>query len=78
MPLALKAGTPQLTIDGLRDGSRPVDMSTEEALVYELTCELVFNRGTCDETYRTRVVEAFGERGVIDLVGIIGSSPGFR
>ncbi|MEX2128539.1 MAG: carboxymuconolactone decarboxylase family protein [Xanthobacteraceae bacterium] len=71
VPLALKAGTQQSTIDALRDGARPDGMSTEEALVYDFACELAFYRGVCDETYRA-AVEAFGERGVIDLVGIIG------
>ena len=71
VPLALKSGSQQLTIDALADGSRPTNMSAEEALVYDLICELTCNRGVCDETYRT-AVEALGEHGVIDLVGIIG------
>jgi 4-carboxymuconolactone decarboxylase len=71
VPLALKAGTPKTTIDELGDGARPAGMSTEEALVYDLACELSLNRGVCNETYRM-AVETFGERGVIDLVGIIG------
>jgi 4-carboxymuconolactone decarboxylase len=71
VPLALKAGTPQTIIDALREGARPAGMSKEEALVYDFACELVLHRGVCDETYRV-AVETFGERGVIDLVGIIG------
>lgn len=71
VPLALKSGTQQLTIDELADGSRPSNMSAEEALVYDFACELTYNRGVCDETYR-KTVTAFGERGVIDLIGIIG------
>jgi 4-carboxymuconolactone decarboxylase len=70
-PLALKSGTQPLTIDELAEGSRPATMSPEEALVYDFACELTYNRGVCDETYR-KAIEAFGERGVIDLVGIIG------
>jgi 4-carboxymuconolactone decarboxylase len=46
-------------------------MSAEEAFVYDFACELSLNRGVCDGTYRT-AVEIFGERGVIDLIGIIG------
>lgn len=71
VPLALKAGTQRLTLDGLRDGARPASMSAEEALVYDFACELAFNRGVCEETYH-KAVESFGERGVIDLVSIIG------
>lgn len=71
VPLALKAGTPKTTIDELGDGARPTGMSAEEAFVYDFACELSLNRGVCDGTYRT-AVEIFGERGVIDLIGIIG------
>jgi 4-carboxymuconolactone decarboxylase len=46
-------------------------MSTEEAVAYDFACELSLNRGVCDETYRM-AVETFGERGVVDLVCIIG------
>ncbi len=69
--LALKAGTQQRTIDGLREGARPEGMSEEEAIAYDFTCELNSNRGVCDETYR-KAVDAFGEPGLIDLIGIIG------
>lgn len=70
-PLALKAGTQPQTIDALRDGTRPATMSAEEALVYDFVAELSNNRGVCDETYR-KAVAALGERGVIDLIGIVG------
>jgi 4-carboxymuconolactone decarboxylase len=71
VPLALKAGTQPQTIDALRNGARPATMSAEEALVYDFVAELTGNRGVCDETYG-KAVEALGERGVIDLIGIVG------
>ena len=46
-------------------------MSPDEALVYDFTIELTHHHGVSDDTYR-RCVEAFGERGTIDLVGTIG------
>lgn len=71
VPLALKAGTEELTIDGLREGRWPDGMSREEALVYDFACELSSNRGVSEDTYR-QAVDLFGERGLIDLIGIIG------
>jgi 4-carboxymuconolactone decarboxylase len=71
VPLAIAAGTAAQTIDALRDGRRPTGMSREEELAYDLTIELQRNRGVSDVTYRA-CVEAFGERGLIDLVGLIG------
>jgi 4-carboxymuconolactone decarboxylase len=71
VPLALKAGTAQETIDALRDGRRPARMSDEEAVVYDFSTELLNNRGVSDSTYG-EAVERFGEQGVIDLVALLG------
>ena len=71
VPLALKAGTSQATIDALRDGRRPHDMSDDEALVHDFSVELLQHHGVCDATYGAAVAR-LGERGVIDLVGLVG------
>jgi 4-carboxymuconolactone decarboxylase len=71
VPLALKEGTSAQTIADLRHGRRPTTISPDEALVYDFTIELTQHHGVSDDTYR-RCVEAFGERGTIDLVGTIG------
>ena len=71
VPLALKAGTSHPTIDAIREGHRPRDMSDDEALVYDLVVELLAHRGLGDVSY-ARALERFGERGVIDLVALVG------
>lgn len=71
VPLALAAGTAAETIEALRAGRRPATMSAEEALAFDLATELQQHRGVTDATYRA-CVQAFGERGVVDLVGLIG------
>jgi 4-carboxymuconolactone decarboxylase len=71
VPLAMGAGTAAQTIEALREGRRPSGMSREEELAYDFTTELQRNCGVSDATYRG-CIEAFGERGVIDLVGLIG------
>ena len=71
VPLALQEGTSVETIEALRVGCRPTAMSAEEAFVYDFIVELTTHRGVGDATY-TECVERFGERGVIDLVGLIG------
>jgi 4-carboxymuconolactone decarboxylase len=71
VPLALAAGTSAETITALRDGRRPAAMSVEEALAYDFTTELQQNRGVSEPTYRAAVA-AFGERGVVDLVALVG------
>jgi 4-carboxymuconolactone decarboxylase len=71
VPLAIGAGTAAQTIEALREGRRPTGMSRDEELAYDFTIELQRSCGVSDATYRA-CVEAFGERGLIDLVGLIG------
>src|SRR5215208_3646595 len=71
VPLAIGAGTAAETIEALRAGRRPASMTREEELAYDFTTELQRNHGVSDGTYHA-CVEAFGERGVVDLVGLIG------
>lgn len=71
VPLSLAAGTAAGTIEALREGRRPHGMAPEEELAYDFTTELTANRGVSDATYRA-AVEAFGERGVIELVALVG------
>lgn len=70
VPLAAAAGTAAEAIEALREGRRPPGMSREEGLAYDFATELQANRGASDATWAC--VEAFGERGVIDLVGLVG------
>lgn len=70
-PLALKAGMKQDVLDALAEGRRPKGMAEDEEIAYDLCDELARTHGVSDETYRL-AVEKFGERGVIDLVGLIG------
>jgi len=71
VPLALKAGTTQATIDALRDGLRPGAMNDDEELVHAFTTEVLREHGVTDATYR-RAVERFGEHGVVELTSLIG------
>lgn len=70
-PLAIKAGIRQETLDALAEGRRPELMADDEALAYEICDELDRMRGLSDATY-ARAVASFGERGVLDMLGLIG------
>jgi 4-carboxymuconolactone decarboxylase len=70
-PLALKAGVQRETLDALAEGRRPGGMAEDEEIAYELCDELFRTHGVSETTYR-RAVARFGERGVIDMVGLIG------
>jgi 4-carboxymuconolactone decarboxylase len=46
-------------------------MADDEAVAYDFTTELIARRGVSDATY-ARALAAFGEQGLMDLVGLIG------
>ena len=69
--LARKEGTSEETIEMLRRGLRPATMSAEEAFVYDFVTELTSHHGVDDATYKD-ALERFGERGLVDLVGLVG------
>jgi 4-carboxymuconolactone decarboxylase len=71
MPLALKAGIKRETLEALGEGRRPTGMAEDEEIAYELCDELFRTHGVSETTYR-RAIAKFGERGVLDMVGLVG------
>jgi 4-carboxymuconolactone decarboxylase len=70
-PIAEKAGLRPDVVEAIASGRRPETMSMDEAAIYDFLDELLRTRNVSDATYQ-RVVRMFGERGVIDLIGIHG------
>lgn len=70
-PIGEKAGLKPAIVDAIAAGRRPEGMATDEAVIYDFLDELLRNKTVSDATY-ARAKEAFGERGVIDLIGIHG------
>jgi 4-carboxymuconolactone decarboxylase len=70
-PLAIKAGLDPKVADELALGKRPSVMSDEEAAVYEFCIQLHRTRKVDDATFN-RALALFGERGVVDLIGVSG------
>ncbi len=69
--IALEAGIPAATLDALAEGRRPHAMTAEQTALYELFTELHRNHSVSDTTYAAATA-LFGERGVVDAVGIVG------
>jgi 4-carboxymuconolactone decarboxylase len=69
--LAEKAGLKAAICDALAEGRRPAAMTEDEAALYDFLDELIRMRTVSDPTWQ-RGVKLFGERGVIDLIGIHG------
>ena len=70
-PLALKAGLDAKMLGDLSAGRRPDNMRDDEAALYDLATALYRDKKVTDAVYKA-AVEKFGERGVMDIIGIIG------
>jgi 4-carboxymuconolactone decarboxylase len=70
-PLAVKAGLEPEVIAAIADGRRPAAMDKDEETVLDFLSELQQNKSVSDATY-ARAVKAFGEKGVVDMIGIAG------
>ena len=69
--IAEREGLRPNIISAVADGRHPVDMSADESAVYNFCMELFRTQGVSDPTYE-RMVSQFGEKGVIDTIGIMG------
>jgi len=69
--LAIDAGLNPSILDAVAAGRRPQDLSADETTVYEFVTELLSTGVVSDICYEP-MVDRFGERGVIDLVGAVG------
>jgi 4-carboxymuconolactone decarboxylase len=66
----IAAGLNAHMIDSLATGQRPV-MDPDEAIVFEFCEELLNTRRVSDATFQ-KTKERFGERGIVDLIGVMG------
>ena len=70
-PLAVKAGlAPAVTAD-LAQGKHPAGMTEDEEIIYQF-CKEVHETKTVSDSIFKAAVDKFGERGVIDLIGLTG------
>jgi 4-carboxymuconolactone decarboxylase len=70
-PIAREAGVTAETIAAILAGRRPPVLTDDEAAIYDFCDELQRTHAVTDATY-ARALARFGEKGVIDLVGIQG------
>lgn len=70
-PLAEKSGISAAAIEAIRTGGDPAFAQDDERVVHDFVKDLLTTRRVSDATY-ARAREILGERGVVDLVGIVG------
>jgi 4-carboxymuconolactone decarboxylase len=70
-PLAVKGGLNPEIAAAIAAGRRPHGMAEDEEILYDFATELLQNRSVSDPTY-ARVLAAFGEKGILDTIGLMG------
>ena len=70
-PLALKGGLDPKVAEAIAEGKRPDGMKDDEAALYDLATALYRDRRVSDPVYQA-ALDRFGERGIMDIIGIIG------
>ena len=70
-PLAIKGGLDRQILIDLGAGTRPQGMKEDETALYDFCTELYRDKNVSDAAFKAALAK-FGERGVMDLIGIIG------
>jgi 4-carboxymuconolactone decarboxylase len=68
---AAQAGLNPAIIEAIAAGKRPAQMAADEEAVYNFCTELLTSKQVSDQTFQA-TKEKFGERGVVDLIGVTG------
>lgn len=68
---AAQAGLKEEIIKAIADRKRPTGMQPDEEAVYNFANELLETRNVSDATFKA-VVDKFGEKGVVDIIGVMG------
>jgi 4-carboxymuconolactone decarboxylase len=69
--LAIEAGLNPAILDAVAECRHPDGMSADETIVYDFANELLSTGAVSDAHYKP-VLDRFGERGVMDLIGAVG------
>jgi 4-carboxymuconolactone decarboxylase len=70
-PLAIKGGLDRQILVDLGAGNKPRGMKEDETALYDFCAELYRDKNVTDAVFKA-AVDKFGERGIMDLIGIIG------
>jgi 4-carboxymuconolactone decarboxylase len=70
-PLALKGGLDPKVANDIAQGKRPANMKDDETALYDLAMALYVDKKVSDSVYKA-ALDKFGERGIMDIIGIIG------
>jgi 4-carboxymuconolactone decarboxylase len=70
-PHAVEGGLDSRVAAAIAAGTRPEGMRDDETALYDLVTSLYRDKKVTDDVYKA-ALEKFGERGIMDIIGIIG------
>jgi 4-carboxymuconolactone decarboxylase len=70
-PAAIKAGIKKEDVDAIAAGRKPRTLADDEQRAYDFFTDILVRNEVSDKNY-TRFLEKFGERAVVDGVGLLG------
>ena len=68
---AAQAGLNEAIIQSIAAGKRPASLDADETVIYNFATELLTTKQVGDATFKA-VKDKFGEKGVVDLIGVMG------
>jgi 4-carboxymuconolactone decarboxylase len=68
---AANAGLKESIIQAIAEGKRPTGMQADEEILYNFCTELLNTKQVSDATFKA-TLDKFGERGVVDAIGVVG------
>src|SRR5436190_2948324 len=68
---AAQAGLKESVIQEIAAGKRPAGMDADETIIYNFATELLNTKQVSDNVFKV-TKDKFGERGVVDLIGVMG------
>jgi 4-carboxymuconolactone decarboxylase len=68
---AAQAGLNEAIIQSIAAGKRPASLDADETVIYNFATELLNTHQVSDAQFKA-VKDRFGERGVVDLIGVMG------
>jgi 4-carboxymuconolactone decarboxylase len=71
VPIAIREGVPESVVTAIANGHDPQFEDPNQALVWTFSRQILAHQAVEEPTW-TRAIDAFGEQGAVDLLGVVG------
>ena len=71
VPIAIREGVPESVVTAIANGQEPAFLDANQALVWTFSRQILAHQAVEEPTW-TRAIDAFGEQGAVDLLGVVG------